>query len=42
MKKERYQEAEIKIMRFEKEDIVFTSNEPDDDKPIELPFVPAK
>ncbi len=42
MKKERYQEAEIKILRFEQKDIVLTSNGSEDDGPIELPFVPKK
>ena len=43
MNKQKFQEAEIKIIRFEQKDIVFTSNvTEEDDKPIELPFVPRK
>lgn len=43
MVKEKYQEAEMKIIAIQKEDIVLASNtSEDDDGPIELPFVPAK
>lgn len=42
MDKQKYQEAEMKIIAIHKEDIVLASNKPKDDGPIELPFVPAK
>lgn len=41
MKKEKFQEAEMSIIRLEENDIVFASK-PKDDGPVELPFVPAK
>lgn len=42
MNKEKYQEAEIKIIMIHKDDIILTSNNLKDDGPVELPFVPAK
>ena len=42
MKKERYQEAEMTIIKIQQEDIVHTSNVSDNNKPIELPFIPVK
>lgn len=41
MKREKFQEVKIEIIKLEQTDIVFASR-PKDDGPVELPFVPAK
>ena len=43
MNKQKYQEAEMKIIIVHEDDIIIASNiSKDDDGPVELPFVPAK
>ena len=42
MRREKYQEAEMKVIKFQLEDVVVTSNGSEDDGPIELPYVPRK
>ena len=43
MGKEMYLEAEMVVVKIQKEDIIRTSNpSKEDDGPVELPFVPRK